>query len=124
MPSDLQPRPDLVYKICSSTAWEEALTVGAYAGSADDLRDGFIHFSAAHQLPGTLARHFGGRADLVLLAVRAADLGDALRFEASRGGDMFPHLYGPLAVTAVQWQAPLPLDAHGIHTLPIESSTP
>ena len=124
MPSDLQPCPDLVYKICGTNAWAGALTAGVYAGSADDQRDGFIHFSLAHQLPGTLARHFGGRADLVLLAVRAADLGDALRFEASRGGDLFPHLYGPLAVTAVQWQAPLPLGADGIHTLPIETSTP
>ena len=124
MPSDLQPLPDLVYKICSTAAWAGALTAGVYTGSADDQRDGFIHFSLAHQLPSTLAKHFSGHAGLMLLAVRAADLGDALRFEPSRGGELFPHLYGPLSVTAVQWQAPLTLGADGVHILPIGTPTP
>ena len=123
MPSDLRPRSGLVYKICSAAAWTGALTAGVYAGSDDDQRDGFMHFSLAHQLPGTLAKHFGGRAGLVLLAVHSTDLGDALRFEPSRGGDLFPHLYGPLSITAVQWQAPLLLGADGIHILPIGTST-
>ena len=114
------PRPALVFKICSAEEWRAALASGAYAGSADDARDGFIHLSCAHQLAGTLARHFAARADLVLLAVRTADLGPALRFEPSRGGDRFPHLYTALSAASVAWQVPLALGSDGRHGLPAD----
>jgi uncharacterized protein (DUF952 family) len=108
---------DVVYKICSRAEWQAALDAGEYSGSADDLRDGFIHFSRAHQLAGTAAKYFAGREDLVLLAVDAAALGAALKHEPSRGGDLFPHLYGSLPVTCVLWSEPLPW-SDGAHQLP------
>ena len=88
---------EIIYKICPRQAWDEAVRVGAYHGSADDRRDGFIHFSREAQVAGTLEKHFAGQRDLVLVSVDAAALGDALRFEPSRGGALFPHLYGSLA---------------------------
>jgi uncharacterized protein (DUF952 family) len=98
----------LIYKICSQAEWAVALAAGSYAGSADDLRDGFIHFSTAAQLEATAAKYFAGRTDLMVLAVDAALLGAALRFEPSRGGDLFPHLYGSLPLHAVISSAPYP----------------
>lgn len=89
-----------------------------YRGSADDLRDGFVHFSTAAQLPGTLARHYSGQADLKLIAVDADRLGAALRFEASRGGELFPHLYGDLDLGAVTGVHDIALRADGSHDLP------
>lgn len=89
---------DWIYKICSRDEWNEAVRDGFYRGSADDLRDGYIHFSRAHQVAGTLNKYYLGRDDLVLVEVDARALGQALRYEPSRGGDLFPHLYGPLAV--------------------------
>lgn len=86
----------LIYKILDRAEWIAARDAGSYAGSADDLRDGFIHFSTAAQVPGTLARHFAGRGNLVIAAFSPASLGPALRMEASRKGELFPHLYGPL----------------------------
>jgi uncharacterized protein (DUF952 family) len=91
----------LIYKLCSQTEWAAAVAAGSYAGSADDARDGFIHFSTAAQLGATAAKYFAGRTDLVLLEVDAGLLGGALRFEPSRGGDLFPHLYGALPLHAV-----------------------
>src|SRR3954451_25452979 len=94
-----------IYKICSAAAWREAERRGAFPGSADDLRDGFIHFSAAAQVAETARKHFFGQAGLFLIAVDAEALGDSLRWEPSRHGEHFPHLYGELdlgAVTAVQ----------------------
>ncbi|MFN0190511.1 MAG: DUF952 domain-containing protein [Aestuariivirga sp.] len=107
----------LIYKICGEEEWKNALIAGIYEGSADDRRDGFIHFSAANQVAGTLARHFSGRRDLVLIAVDESALGDGLKYEASRGGALFPHLYGVLPLTAVRWQKPIQL-ANGEHVLP------
>jgi uncharacterized protein (DUF952 family) len=107
-----------VYKIMSEADFAAATREGYFRGSADDLRDGFIHLSAAHQLTGTLATHFAGQEGLVLLAVDAERLGDALRWEPSRNGMTFPHLYAPLDLGAVLWSAPLPLDADGRHSLP------
>jgi uncharacterized protein (DUF952 family) len=95
--------PDLVYKVLAAAEWCADLSV--YHGSADDARDGFIHLSTAAQLPGTLERHFRGREDLVLLAVDAAALGEALRWEPSRGGDLFPHLYGALPRSAIRGES-------------------
>jgi uncharacterized protein (DUF952 family) len=89
----------LIYKICPRAEWEAALVNGVYAGSEVDRRDGFIHFSTAAQVDETLRRHFAGQSDLVLVGVDPALLGAALRFEASRGGALFPHLYGVLPVS-------------------------
>jgi uncharacterized protein (DUF952 family) len=86
----------IVYKIMTAAEWRTALAAGSYGGSADDRRDSFIHLSTGPQVPGTLARHFADARDLVLAAFDGARLGAALRYEASRGGALFPHLYGPL----------------------------
>lgn len=87
---------NMIYKVCRAQDWQAAVAARVYVGSADDLRDGFIHFSNASQIAGTLARHFHGQHDLVLIAFRSSDLDNALRWEASRGGDFFPHYYGTL----------------------------
>lgn len=97
-----------IYKICGRDAWEEARGLGRYAGSADDARDGFIHLSTKDQLAGTLAKHFAGQGDLVLVVLDAGALGAALKWELSRGGALFPHLYGPLEMSAVLSVEPLP----------------
>ena len=108
----------LIYKICSEALWREAERVGVFAGAAIDLEDGYIHFSTAAQAPETAARHFAGQGDLVLVAIDAGALGDGLRWEPSRGGDLFPHLYGPLRLDAVRWVRPLPLGPDGRHVFP------
>jgi uncharacterized protein (DUF952 family) len=107
-----------VYKVLSAAAFAEAAREGHFAGSSDDLRDGFIHLSAAHQLEGTLAKHFAGQEGLVLLALDAERLRPHLRWEPSRGGALFPHLYAPLDLGALLWAEPLPLDANEGHCLP------
>jgi uncharacterized protein (DUF952 family) len=91
-----------VYKICRAAEWHALKNDGRWSGSADDSRDGFIHLSTAEQVRGTLERHFRGEANLVLLRVEASALGEALRFEPSRGGALFPHLYGELTLDAVE----------------------
>jgi len=93
----------LIYKILSAQEWQAAERDGVYRGSADDRRDGFIHFSTAAQTPGTYEKYFAGHSDLMLLAVDATALASALRWEPSRGGELFPHLYGPLPLLAVRW---------------------
>ncbi len=108
----------LIYKICPEAMWREAEQAGAFHGAAVDLADGFIHFSTAAQAPETAARHFAGQGDLVLAAIDPTALGDALRYEPSRGGALFPHLYGPLPMEAVRWAKPLPLDGEGKHVFP------
>jgi uncharacterized protein (DUF952 family) len=107
-----------IYKICDSTLWCEAERAGVFAGAPVDHADGFIHFSTAAQVAETAARHFAGKEDLLLLAVDAAVLGPALRYEPSRGGQLFPHLYGTLPLTAVRWVRLLPLGANGRHVFP------
>lgn len=102
------PAATRIYKLCSRAEWDAAVRAGSYAGSPDDLRDGFIHFSTAAQLPATAAKYFAGRSDLVVVEVDADRLGDALRFEPSRGGDLFPHLYGSLPLDAVLSSKPYP----------------
>jgi uncharacterized protein (DUF952 family) len=106
-----------VYKICRSAEWDAAVQLGVYRGSADDVRDGFLHLSLPHQLAQTAARHFAGQADLVLVALDPASLGPALRFEPSRGGDLFPHLYGELPTRLARSVRPLPWDG-ARHRLP------
>ena len=105
----------LVYKICPAPLWREAEAAGLLRGAPVDLADGYIHLSTAAQAAETAARHFRGQTDLVLVAVETAALGEALRWEASRGGDLFPHLYAPLPVSAVAWAKPLPLRPDGAH---------
>jgi uncharacterized protein (DUF952 family) len=104
-----------IYKIIDTAAWENFQAAGSFAGAPVDLADGYIHFSAAHQVAGTLEKHFAGRADLWLLAIRPGLLGDALKWEVSRGGDLFPHLYATLTLSAVITAAPLALGADGRH---------
>lgn len=108
---------DWIYKICSRDEWNEAAENGFYRGSADDARDGYIHFSRAHQVAGTLAKYFHGRDDLVLVTVDAGKLGAALRNEPSRGDDLFPHLYAPLAAACAHAVRALPWDGTQ-HALP------
>jgi uncharacterized protein (DUF952 family) len=107
-----------VYKICPAAFWREAERIGRFRGCAVDLRDGFIHFSTAAQVAETAVKHFAGQHDLVLLLVDAATLGDKLKWELSRGGALFPHLYGDLDLKAVRQVATLPLDANGRHRFP------
>ncbi|PWR17748.1 DUF952 domain-containing protein [Zavarzinia compransoris] len=102
-----------VYKIMDTAAWDEFQASGVFAGAPVDLADGFIHFSDAHQVQGTLDRHFAGRGDLVLVAVAADRLGPALVYEVSRGGDLFPHLYASLPRSAVVGAAALAIGAAG-----------
>jgi uncharacterized protein (DUF952 family) len=94
--------PDaLVYKICPQSVWDSIRDLEHWQGSADDLRDGFIHFSALEQVPETVRKHFVGEANLLLIAVDPAKLTGRLTWEKSRGGALFPHLYGPLPLAAV-----------------------
>jgi uncharacterized protein (DUF952 family) len=108
----------LIYKICSRALWDEAQAAGVFTGAPVDHRDGFIHFSTAAQVEETARRHFAGERDLVLIAVACEDLGDALRFEPSRGGDLFPHLYGTLPLSTVRSVRELPLGPDGRHVFP------
>jgi uncharacterized protein (DUF952 family) len=112
-----------IYKICPAGQWADAERAGEFRGSGIDLADGYIHFSTAGQVAETAARHFAGLPGLVLVAVAAEDLSGALKWEPSRGGALFPHLYGVLPMTAVRWAKPLPLDADGTHVLPPEVAT-
>ncbi len=109
---------ELIYKVCAQGAWKNACETGHFAGSADDLRDGFIHFSTAKQLRGTLAKHFAGQSDLVLVQVDPRVLTAEMRWEASTGGKLYPHLYGPLPTAAAVRVSPLVLGADGHHSLP------
>lgn len=107
-----------IYKICPASAWREAERHGVYRGSPDDLRDGFIHFSAASQVPGTARKHFAGQSELLLVEVEAEALGSALRWEPSRNDELFPHLYGDLDLAAVTAVQQMPLRADGGHDIP------
>ncbi|MEV4544198.1 DUF952 domain-containing protein [Micromonospora echinaurantiaca] len=100
----------MIYKLLPTTEWDEALAAGHLAGTAVDRQDGFVHLSAADQVVETARRHFAGVTGLTLLTVDPARLGDALRWEPSRGGQLFPHLYGPLPVAAVVAAQALPAD--------------
>ncbi|MEZ5666718.1 MAG: DUF952 domain-containing protein [Alphaproteobacteria bacterium] len=108
----------MIYHLARQGDWAAAQGGGGYGGGAQDRRDGYIHFSTAAQIVESAAKHRAGEPDLLLLAVDEARLGDALRWEASRGGALFPHLYGTLAPDAVAWTAPLPLGPDGRHVFP------
>ena len=107
-----------VYKILADAAYDAAKSEGRFMGTADDLRDGFIHLSSGSQVAGTLAEHFAGQQDLLLLTIDAERLGDGLKWEPSRGGNLFPHLYGPLLLDTILAVEPLPLDDDNVHILP------
>jgi|SRR5579862_615806 len=107
-----------IYKICDATLWRESQRLGTFRGSAEDRRDGFIHFSTAAQVAETAAKHFAGITDLLLLHVDADRLGPALKWEPSRGGALFPHLYRDLDLASVARVDALPLGPHGQHIFP------
>jgi uncharacterized protein (DUF952 family) len=111
----------LIYKILPRAEWDAAREAGRFLGSAVDLADGYIHFSTAAQAPETAARHFAGQAGLVVLEVEGDDLGEALVWEKSRGGDLFPHLYGELPAAVVRRVLPAPLGADGVPQLDLTS---
>lgn len=107
-----------VFKVLPRSDWEAACVAGHYSGSADDVRDGFIHFSTAEQLVGTLSKHFNGQDGLVLVSFETSTLGDGLKWEPSRGGELFPHLYGAVDTTHALATYDLPLDDLGIPQVP------
>ncbi|WP_414475775.1 DUF952 domain-containing protein [Microvirga sp. M2] len=108
----------IIYKICPESLWREAETAHSFDGAPIDIQDGYLHFSTAGQVRETADRHFAGLRDLLLIAIDADKLGSALRYEPSRGGDLFPHLYEPLALSAVLWVKPLPIGQDGRHVFP------
>lgn len=97
----------LIYKVFRAGEWAELAAAGETRGAPVDRADGYVHFSTAGQLPGTLAKHFAGETGLLLLAVDAEAAGEALRWEPSRGGALFPHLHRPLALADLLWARPL-----------------
>jgi uncharacterized protein (DUF952 family) len=107
-----------IYKICEQGSWLAAEAAGQYRGSTIDERDSFIHFSTAAQLAETAARHFAGQSQLILVAVDADALGRQLKWEPSRAGELFPHLYGALPLRAVRWARPFADEVGGRRTLP------
>jgi uncharacterized protein (DUF952 family) len=109
---------DIVYKIVPETLWRQAKPNGLFEGAEIDLRDGYIHFSTGAQARETARLHFSGVAGLLLVAVDVAALGDALRYEPSRDGALFPHLYAGLPVSAVLWEMPLLIGVDGLHAFP------
>jgi uncharacterized protein (DUF952 family) len=114
----LSKRVKTIYKIATETLWWAASETGIFHGSEVDIADGFIHFSTRTQVRDTAEKHFAGQTGLVLVAVDANRLHDALRWEPSRGGDLFPHLYAPLPVHVAIWIKPLPLGSDGRHMWP------
>ncbi|WP_448203968.1 DUF952 domain-containing protein [Azospirillum sp. sgz302134] len=108
----------IIYHMCRAEEWERALSTGSYPGSSQDAADGFIHFSTAAQVEESAAKHRAGQDGLVLLTVDGDALGEALWWEPSRGGQLFPHLYAALPVSAVLRADPLPLGPDGRHVFP------
>ncbi|WP_378944497.1 DUF952 domain-containing protein [Mesorhizobium sp. ANAO-SY3R2] len=107
-----------IYKICPEPMWRDAERSGIFLGAPVDLADGFIHFSTASQVVETAAKHFAGQDNLLLVAIDGDRLGPALKYEVSRGGALFPHLYAPLETSAAIWARPLPLKSDGTHDFP------
>jgi uncharacterized protein (DUF952 family) len=116
-----QVTPMLIFKVLTAEQWAALDREGSTAGAPVDLADGYVHLSTAAQLPGTLAKHFAGAQGLVLAAVDAEGVDDALKWEPSRGGDLFPHLYRRLFLADVLWMKPLPIGADGSHDIPPEA---
>lgn len=108
----------LIFKICHRADWEKPEHIHAYQGSPKDREDGFLHFSTAEQLQNTLAKYYADADDLLLVAVSAKALGPVLKYEPSRDGALFPHLYAPLSYDAVAWVNKITRDAAGHFVLP------
>ena len=108
----------LIFKIVPMTLWERAEEARRFDGAPVDEADGYIHFSTAEQAVETAAKHFAGHQDLLLVAVSSDALGSELKWEPSRGGELFPHLYAPLPLDRVAWVRPLPLGSDGRHIFP------
>ena len=113
----------IIYKISQRDAWQKAAEAGVFHGAPIDEKDGYIHFSTAAQVKETAAKHFAGQDDLMLVAVEVARLGDALKWEPSRGGALFPHLYGSLPIEAVCSVEPLPLGCDDAHVFPVSTAS-
>lgn len=113
-----------IYKIAPRADWDKAVAAGAFTGAPVDIADGFIHFSTAEQLAETAARHFHGQTGLVIIAIDAAALGPALKWEPSRGGALFPHLYAPLDVAHARAVYDLPLSPAGVPLVPAIQAVP
>ena len=109
---------NLIYHICRKVEWLKAKKIGVYSGSADDERDGFIHFSTADQVVASAKKHWANVEDLVLLSVDSVVLGERLKWEPSRNNEMFPHLYGELDVEVVSDAFELIIGCNGIHEFP------
>lgn len=112
--------PEFIYKIASAENFAAATVTGTYTGMPIDAKDGYVHFSTAAQLAETLSLHFKGQSGLVLFQVRCFDMGSKLVWEASRGGQLFPHVYGSFPMAAVTWQGTVDVGADGSVTLPAE----
>jgi uncharacterized protein (DUF952 family) len=110
--------PTTIYHVCHRAEWQYAQTTGVYGGSSQDQADGFIHFSGPAEVKASVAKHRTGQDGLVIIAVAPQSLGESLRWEVSRGGRLFPHLYAPLPLSAVKWVADLPLGPDGAHVFP------
>jgi len=108
----------VIYHLARDAGWRDAERAGTYNGTAEDRADGFLHFSTAEQVAESAARHRKGETGLILVAADTDLLGDSLRWEPSRGGALFPHLYGALPMSSVLWSKPLPLGADGLHRFP------
>ena len=108
----------IIYKICNKTEWNEAKEKGVYEGSTDDLRDGFIHLSRASQVKGTLLKHFKDQENLLLIAVDTQKIQETLKYEESRGGELFPHIHGTLEFDAVIWEKDIIKQQDGTFVLP------
>ncbi len=114
---------EVIYHMCRADEWAEAKRTGSYGGSSQDKADGFIHFSSKAQVATSAAKHRRGQPEILLLAVATEPLGGDLRWEPSRGGQLFPHLYGPLPVSAVLSATPLDLGPDGVHLFPPDFPT-
>jgi len=112
------PQTELIYKIVTAAQWAEAEKVGEFAGAPIDLEDGYIHFSTAAQVVETVEKHFNGQLDLLIVSVDASRFGDEFKWEPSRGGDLFPHLYENLPLDAVVSVDDLPMGKGGKHMFP------
>lgn len=111
----------IIFKIEDQEIWQTATKAGVYEGSTHDKQDGFIHFSTSNQLVGTLNKHYANRINLLLIAIDSTTLGSDLKWEPSRDGALFPHLYAPLPTTHVLWEKPIEQNENGEHSLPSEA---
>jgi len=110
----------IIYKICHNVEWQAAQSAKLFRGTAKDKEDGFLHFSTGTQVPNTLTRFYADATDLVLIAVESDALGGRLKWEPAADGQVFPHLYGPLDFSAVQWCVTIPRKANGAFALPAQ----